>query len=268
MEEAELEKKWTFDSDVVRGYTEVRQEFIRELLRVMREQIQLGTALDVGCGVGYFSKFLSDLGLRVVAIDGREENTREAKERYPEISFFMRNVEDPALPDIGAFDLVLCVGLVYHLENPFRAIRNLHSLTGKVLIVESMCAPGRGPSLHLVDEGEAEDQGLNYVAFYPTEACLVKMLYRAGFPFVYGFVRLPECSPFRASLWRRRERTMLLASKERLSAANLKLAPDVRGSWEILSTPRERWRIRFERMLGLTRKLGRQVSPPQDRGKG
>lgn len=267
MEGAELEKKWTFDSDATRGFTEVRQSVIRELLRSLRQQTELGSALDVGCGVGYFSKFLSDMDFRVVALDGREENTTEAKRRYPGISFLTRNAEDPTLSDIGTFDLVLCVGLIYHLENPFRAIRSLHSLTGKVLIVEAMCAPGTDPSLRLLDECEADNQGLKYVGFYPTEACLVKMLYRAGFPFVYELERLPEHSPFSASLWRRKERTMLLASKVQLSTAGLKLAQDVHASWEILSTTRERWGMRFERLLGLVRRLGPGISPSQDIGK-
>lgn len=268
MEGAELEKQWRFDSDLTRGFTELRQSIIRKLLGALRQQVDLGSALDVGCGVGYFSKFLSDLGFRVVALDGREENTTEAKRRYPEISFLTRNAEDPVLSDIGTFDLVLCVGLLYHLENPFRAVRSLHSLTGKVLIVESMCAPGRDPSLQLVDESEAGDQGLNYVAFYPTEACLVKMLYRAGFPFVYEFERLSEHSAFRASLWRWKERTMLLASKVPLNTAGLKPTPDVHASWEILSTPGERWRMRFERLLGFARRPERSISPSQDTGKG
>lgn len=263
-----MEKKWQFDKDWTRDFTAVRQSFIREFLGALRQQIELCSALDIGCGVGYFSKFLSELNLRVVAVDGREGNVAEGKARYPEITFLTRDAEDPTLREIGTFDLVLCVGLLYHLENPFRAIRSLHSLTGKILIIESMCAPGSNPGLQLVDEGEAEDQGLNYVAFYPTESCLAKMLYRSGFPFVYDVERLPDHPLFRASLWRRRQRTILAASKCPLTVTGLKLVQDVRGSWEILLTPRERLKVRLERLLGLLRRAGRGISPHPDRGKG
>jgi SAM-dependent methyltransferase len=263
-----LEKTWLFDSDLTRGFTEARRAFIGQLLGSLRHQTDLVCALDVGCGVGYFSKFLLDAGFRVVAVDGREENVREAKRRYPEIDFVTGNAEDLPVSELGTFDFVLCAGLLYHLENPFRAMRNLRALTSKVLLVESMCAPGTDPSLRLLDEYPAEDQGLNYVAFYPTEACLIKMLYRAGFPFVYAFETLPDHPLFHASLWRRKERTMLVASNKRLSVAALKPAPDVRGSWEILSTPRERLRTRLDRLVGIISKLRQQMSSgPQDAGK-
>ncbi len=219
-----MEKQWTFDDDFTRGYTKVRQAFAGELLEAVRKEIDIVSALDVGCGVGYFSKFLFDMRLEVMAIDGREENTREAKKRYPEITFITRNVEDSALPEIGTFDFVLCVGLLYHLENPLRAIRNLRAMTGKVLLVESMCIPGRDASMALLDEDRAHDQGLDYVAFYPTEACLVKMLYRAGFPFVYTFERLPEDPQFSTTVWRKRPRTFLAASLIPLTMPNLALA--------------------------------------------
>jgi SAM-dependent methyltransferase len=224
-----LEKKWTFDSDVTQGYTKVRQAFAREFLGAVRQQLELVTALDVGCGVGYFSKFLSDLGFRVVAVDGREGNAIEGKRRYPEITFLARNVEDPTLAGIGNFDFVLSVGLLYHLENPFRAIRNFCSLTGKVLLVESMCIPGDDAGLQLLDEFPADNQGLNYVAFYPTESCLVKMLYRAGFPFVYRFKTLPDDKQFKTTFRRKRSRTFLAASKIALDAPNVVLAKEPGG---------------------------------------
>jgi tRNA (mo5U34)-methyltransferase len=219
-------KQWSFDSELTQGYTRLRQAFISDFLEEIRGQVTLRTAIDVGCGVGYFSRFLCDRGFQVVAVDGREENVKEGERRCPEITFLTRDAEAASLPEIGIFDFVLSVGLLYHLENPFRAIRNLHALTGKVLIVESMCAPGPEPKLLLLEEVHGHDQSLNYVAFYPTEACLVKMLYRAGFPFVYGFDRLPPDVQFRTTISRKQSRIFLAASKVELSGRNLVLASE------------------------------------------
>jgi FkbM family methyltransferase len=249
-----VEKKWLFDRQWTRDFTGIRQKFIAEFLESVRPQIGRASALDVGCGVGDFSKFLSDVGFSVTAVDGREENVTEARRRYPNIKFLARNAEDFQLEEMGKFDLVLCVGLLYHLENPFRAVRNLHALTRKVLFVESMCAPGVDPSMKLVDESPTEDQGLNYVAFYPTESCLVKMLYHAGFPFVYGFMSLPDHELFHAALFRRKQRTMLLASTDPLTAPGLKLMPRLAGSWEILAIARERFRTQVGHLASLLKK--------------
>ena len=146
-------------------------------------------------------------------------------------------------------DLVLCAGLLYHLENPFRVIRNLHALTSKVLFVEGMCTPGPGATMELLDEGTTKDQGLDFVAFYPTEACLIKMLYRAGFPFVYFFQRLPEHPLYRESIRRKRERTMVAAAKLSLNAPNLALAQEterpVRGLFDPWTTGLMRTRYFF-----------------------
>ena len=218
-----MEKQWLFDSDWTRQYTKVRQDFIARFLEAVRLQIALESAIDVGAGVGYFSSFLRDLGLRVLAVDAREENVAEGRRRHPDIEFVCRDVEGDSFAEMGLFDLVLCVGLLYHLENPFRAIRNLHALTERVLIVESMCAPGAFPNLELLDEGQVEDQGLNFVGFYPTEACLIKMLYRAGFPFVYGFRELPNDQQFIDTPRRKKSRTFLVAAKTRVDHANLEL---------------------------------------------
>jgi SAM-dependent methyltransferase len=207
----------------------------------------------VGCGVGYFSKFLNDMGFRVTGLDGREDNAQEAKRRFPGITFRTANAEDLHPEEIGTFGLVLCFGLLYHLENPFRAIRGLCSITQRVLVIESMCAPGKRPEMELLDESQYDNQGLNYVAFYPTESCLVKMLYRAGFPFVYGFANLPDHELFRKTLRYEKRRTMLLASKVSLETTQARLLPEPTRPWDIWTRPYERMRNKVGRLTSRIR---------------
>lgn len=213
-------KDWTFDREWTRNFTALRQQFVRDLLAGLRDQVRLESAIDVGCGVGDFSKFLSDLGLRVLAVDGRESNVAEAKSRYPHIEFLATDAESIHSEEMGKFDLVLCFGLLYHLENPFRVVRHLRNLTSQILLVETACVPDSAPSMMLLDEGVAEDQGLNYVAFYPSQSCVIKMLYRAGFPFVYRFKRLPHDKLYESTVWEKQQRTLLMASNVALHTPN------------------------------------------------
>jgi SAM-dependent methyltransferase len=250
-----VEKKWLFDRQWTRDFTAVRQKFVAEFLAKIRPQIEHGSALDVGCGVGDFSQFLSGLGFRVVAVDGRAENSAEARKRYPNITFRTQNAEELDAAELGSFDLVLCFGLLYHLENPFRAIRQLFAATNKILLVESMCAPSTEPIMELLDEAVAEDQGLDYVAFYPSESCLVKMLYRAGFQFVYGLARPLEHELFHTTIWHKKRRTILVCSKMPITSSELQLFTEPMRSWEIWSTRLERLRSRSGRLGRLAGRL-------------
>ncbi len=90
----------------------------------------------------------------------------------------------------------------------------------------------------LVDEVRSEDQGLNHIAFYPTEACLTKMLYQAGFPFVFEFSTEPEHPDFQRGNRNGASRTMLLASGTSLQAKSIRPVPEPKlpyNSWNAVN---------------------------------
>lgn len=258
----------SFDTPEAREYVAVRQAIIDEVVREVRGQFDMKSALDVGCGVGYFAKGLADLDFSVVAIDGRSENILEAQRRYPDLKFSVANAEELQAESPGIYDFVLCVGLLYHLENPFRAIRGLFAVTGKLLFVESMCVPGAEPALELLDEGHGENQGLNYVAFYPTESCLVKMLYSSGFPHVYGLRHRPAHHSFHDTRDSKRQRTVLVASREPLSARSLALLPEPHRPANVWAISRSAHSSRAQDLKASMRRvasslLGFKARPPQ-----
>lgn len=189
-----------------------RGEVASRLLAEVKVPLGIQTVLDVGCGLGYFSRLLKELDFKVTAIDGRIGNLEEAQKRSPGIQFFEFDAQDPGMKSFGKFDLVFCFGLLYHMENPLMAIRHLRAMTNTILFVESVIFPGEEPILALIDESSYEDQGLSHLAFYPTEPCLIKMLYRAGFACVYEFLRQPDHPDYREMPGSRRARTMLVAS--------------------------------------------------------
>jgi hypothetical protein len=127
--------------------------------------------------------------------------------------------------------------LLYHLENPFLALRNVCALTKKVVFLETMVAPMQPAVLALCDESQVEDQGLRYVGFYPSEACVVKMLYRVGFRAVYRLSRMPNHQDFRASLHRHRARILVVASHVPLEVPSLVLVREPLQTAELWATP-------------------------------
>src|SRR6266540_299913 len=118
-----------FDTPYTLRFNEARKALMGRLLQEIINGERVSNALDVGCGFGYFSQYLKQSGIEVMGIDGRPENVEEARKRYPDIDFKVYDIEELSVGSLGQYDLVLCFGLLYHLENPFRAIRNLSSLT-------------------------------------------------------------------------------------------------------------------------------------------
>jgi tRNA (mo5U34)-methyltransferase len=180
----------------------------------------------------------------VVATDGRAENVAEAQRRLPGVTCVVHDVENRSLRQLGTFDVVLCVGLLYHLENPFAAVRNLRALTGQLLIVESVVMPGAGTTAVLLDEPGGRDQALQDSVLVVSEPALIKMLYRAGFPFVYRVATLPDHDDFRDSFLLERRRTVVVASTAPADAPLLRHAPEPpsRSPWEKLWARRV-WRV-------------------------
>ena len=220
-----------FDTPPARALEQAKIALLREPIAEWKTQFGLNTAWDVGCGVGYFSLLLAELGFQTRALDGRAENAEESMRRIPNLDVRVADVEDPSLPGLGRADLVFCLGLLYHLENPFLAIRNLAQLTGKLMVVESMCTWDTLPVLYLLEEGPTEDQGLRHIAFYPSESCLVKMLYLSGFSFVYRFNNLPKNVDFQSSLDQTKRRTMLVASRVEISSSSVTLVPEISATY-------------------------------------
>jgi FkbM family methyltransferase len=215
-----------FDQRHYRKLTAARAEMIRRVVGKLKPAFRLERALDAGCGVGFFSQTLEKCGLNVCGFDGREENIVEARKRFPHLPFETANIEDRSILELGRFDLVLCCGLIYHLENPLLAMRNLKALTEKCLLLESMCLPDEKPSMLLREEPRSDDQSLTDVACYPSESTLVKMLYRAGFVAVYRVTPLPEHDDFRDTPDHTRKRTVLLASCAPIDIDGLRLYPE------------------------------------------
>jgi tRNA (mo5U34)-methyltransferase len=250
-----LQKQRVFDMPHYRALDAAKIEFLTDIIGVWKKQLGLCTAWDIGCGVGHYSGLLRELGFQTMALDGRADNVEEAARRVPGLDVRMGDVEDPALSDLGTSDLVFCLGLLYHLENPFRAIRNLARMTGKVMVIESMCTWDELPVMYLRQEGPTEDQGLRHIAFYPSESSLVKMLYQAGFLRVFRFTRLPNNVDFHSSMDQTRRRTMLVASKVEISSPILELVPDLPAQFDP-------WRTTWARAMQPLRRVGHFVTKP------
>src|SRR5262249_49622408 len=79
----------------------------------------------------------------------------------------------------------LCYGLLYHLENPLRALRNMADVCADLLLIETMVCDAEEPLLVLADETTSVNQALGGLAHRPTPSYLALALNRIGFDHVY-----------------------------------------------------------------------------------
>jgi len=201
---------------------------VHALLRRVQQKLELESVIDLGCGPGLLSPMLSSLGLDYVGIDTREENVAEALRRYPDKMFRNQDVvtDDPA--KLGSYDITFCFGLLYHIEDLILALRNMHSITKKVMIVETELVPLDYPGTILSDRVGTEGSiagATGFTASVPSLSGLIYMLYHVGFPFVYLPSAQPDHTYFRESALRHQKRIVALASREELDIEGLILQP-------------------------------------------
>ena len=167
--------------------------------------------LDLGAGEGGLSLEFARHGASVVCVEGRENNL--AKARFAAevlgiqgIRFLCQDVRH--LPDFERrFDLVLCYGLLYHLdaEGAFQLIEMMHRLAARVAVIDTHYSLVEEESVELGGEryagrrfrefadGVTPADRLNLVwssignstSFWFTRPSLLNLLNRVGFSTVY-----------------------------------------------------------------------------------
>lgn len=90
----------------------------REILRAARIFESPGTALEVGCDGGHWSKLLSDAGWKLVCTDVNKKSLKICKSRIPEADCILVDANDKNLPcATQSVDLLLCIEVPEVLES-------------------------------------------------------------------------------------------------------------------------------------------------------
>jgi len=153
--------------------------------------------LEVGSGPGDHTGFYLERGCRVFAIDARKECLRALKERFPQVKTAQIDMNEPApLVKLGAFEIVHCYGLLYHLHKPQEALGVLAQVCSDLMVLETCVSPGADCTLHFVQENSDDfTQSITPLACRPTRAWVFAELKR-HFEFVYETRTQPNHAEF------------------------------------------------------------------------
>jgi tRNA (mo5U34)-methyltransferase len=115
----------------------------REFAHAIPADLRGWTVLDVGCNAGFYSQEMKRRGAdRVVGIDSDPRYLAQAAlaADVAGLDIEFRNLSVYELPSLGErFDLVLFMGVLYHLRYPLLALDLLHThAVAKMLVFQSM----------------------------------------------------------------------------------------------------------------------------------
>ncbi len=105
-------------------------------------------ALDLASHQGWFAVKMAQSGFsNVLGIDARKSHVDDSSlisriYGLDQLSFRRGNIHEQDPRDLGQFDVVLMLGLLYHLENPIGALRTCRALCKNLCIIETQIVPG------------------------------------------------------------------------------------------------------------------------------
>ncbi len=181
----------------VHSLAELRDNYARFNLP---EDLRGQTLLDIGCWDGFYSFEAERHGARVTSVDcWRPENFFKAREALnSRVEFHELSVYEVTKGRLGSFDIVLFLGVLYHLRHPLLALEQVCEVTRDCAVIET----------HVIDDilrtdrpvmefYEFDELGGQYDNWWgPNVECLAQMARAAGF----ARVELLKREPTRATI--------------------------------------------------------------------
>lgn len=136
-------------------------KFVRLVADLLRRPLHGLRVLDLACAEGLYALEFARHGAEVVGVEGRwavlakAEFARRAL-ALDTVRFEQGDVREVTVDTHGRFDVVLCSGILYHLDQPaaFDFLRNIRAMTTGVCLIDTRIA--------LTSEAEARYGGRSY----------------------------------------------------------------------------------------------------------
>lgn len=254
---------------------------VRRVLQIVaditQQPFQNLTLVDLACHEGIYAIEFARHGARVLGIEGRPAHI--AKANFVKDALSLTNldivqddVRNLSVEKYGLFDVVLCLGILYHLEVPdvFRFVENISEVCQRVAIFDTRIAAGPTTNFtykgtkywgNRISEGHAPtdtaEQKIkrywasldNTTSFHLSRTSLYSLLARAGFTSVYEcYIPAEPAKPI--------DRVTFVALK---GTRETVIASPLMENYETNPTPEEYSAFKVERFYGKIYQVARLI---------
>jgi len=149
-----------FDEDHINRHRQRERYFFTPLVDHYGGSLQGKRVLDLGCNAGFWSLKALEAGCDFVwGIDGREMHIEQAslvlsvKDVDPaRYRLTTANLFEVDLAEEPPFDIVLCLGLLYHVSKPVELLDAIASVNTDLLLVDTAMSRAQGACFELRKE--------------------------------------------------------------------------------------------------------------------
>lgn len=162
-------------------------------------------AVDLAAHQGWFATRMARAGLEAVTcVEQREQHVADSRLiakalGHGDMQFIHSDIFDLDTETLGTFDVVLMLGLLYHLENPVGALRLARRLCRDLFVIETQVVPGMNGMVDFgsyrfvrplkgsfglideLDETHAPEAGATGICLVPSLEALTWLMDKVGF---------------------------------------------------------------------------------------
>lgn len=130
--------------------------------------------LEIGCGYADIGAVFSQLGASVTVCDGRSEHIDVVRQRHPELKSLIIDLNNE-WPE-GYFDLVIHMGVLYHLSDLKKSIKQACLCADKIVLETEVCDSDDANDILFIKERNGYDQALDQRGVRPSAEAIEKIL--------------------------------------------------------------------------------------------
>jgi 2-polyprenyl-3-methyl-5-hydroxy-6-metoxy-1,4-benzoquinol methylase len=180
-----------FDKEIIRRHVQRKKYFFDPLVQFFGGSLKGKRVLDLGCNAGYWALHAAQSGCDfVLGVDGRSMHVDQAnfvfevneieKSRY---QFIQKDIFDLDPATLGQFDIVFCLGIMYHISKPMSLMESMSRMSNDILLIDTTLSQATDSSFLVAHESLDEPRNaIDYeLVLIPTKLAVVEMAQQFGY---------------------------------------------------------------------------------------